>query len=318
MPDVKIKTPNLDEIFEKWKQKSARVKRKEMEKQFGTKGAVFSLDAVSAAEYVMPPALKGAATYFAVQQTVTASKTKEENIVPAPRLGREQFYSFRGDVIKENWKGKEEVPMYTSITAVSCKNCRGNGYIEDKCKPCKGTGKISETWVVLDGVNQEKVKKTFEYPCGICYGTGTQSSVQCKECGGHKNLYKYQILPVPFKTKVTGIPVLHSSLQTRYEKEIGKDLQELIEKVEGIRFSNIKDLNNKAEGSLGYYDKNVKKTISAAGSDYKKFEKDKNTKITTQIYLFPMIQLNCKSKKGKKFEIFSLGSQTNFMIYSNF
>ncbi|MBA7530513.1 hypothetical protein ES705_22721 [subsurface metagenome] len=52
MPDVRIKTPNLDEIFEKWKQRAVRKDKKKMEKQFGTKGAVFSLDAVSAAEYV--------------------------------------------------------------------------------------------------------------------------------------------------------------------------------------------------------------------------------------------------------------------------
>jgi len=52
LPDVRIKTPNLDEIFEKWKQRSIRKDKKKMEKQFGTKGAVFSLDAVSAAEYV--------------------------------------------------------------------------------------------------------------------------------------------------------------------------------------------------------------------------------------------------------------------------
>ena len=99
---------------------------------------------------------------------------------------------------------------------------------------------------------------------------------------------------------------------------MGKDLQELIEKVEGIKFSNFKDLDNKAQGSLGYWDKNVKKTISAAGSDYKKSEKDKDSKIQSQIYLFPMIQLNCKTKRGNKFEIYSLGSAENFMIYSNF
>ncbi|KKM61222.1 hypothetical protein LCGC14_1533840, partial [marine sediment metagenome] len=45
MPDVRIKTPNLDDIFNKWKQKAVRKDRKKMEKEFGTKGAMFSLDA---------------------------------------------------------------------------------------------------------------------------------------------------------------------------------------------------------------------------------------------------------------------------------
>ena len=50
MPDVRIKTPNLDEIFEKWKQRSVRKDKKKMEKQFGTKGAIFYLDEIGIAQ----------------------------------------------------------------------------------------------------------------------------------------------------------------------------------------------------------------------------------------------------------------------------
>ncbi|MFX0072363.1 MAG: hypothetical protein ACFFAO_14860 [Candidatus Hermodarchaeota archaeon] len=318
MTDVKIKTPNLDDIFEKWKQSAVRKDRKKMDKQFGTKGSVFSIDAISAAEYVVPPALKGAAIYFAIKKSVEPVKFKEEETVMAPRVSRTTFYSFKkGDVLKDNWKGDEAVPMENTITAVPCKNCGGKGYIEDKCKTCNGKGKVEDTIIVLEGENQDKQKKPFEYSCANCFGTGKVQN-PCKECGGHKNLYKYQILPVPFKKVVTGVPVLHSSLQTRYEKQMGKDLQELIEKVEGIKFNNFKDLEDKAEGSLGYWDKDVRKTVSAAGSDHKNYEKDKDTQIVSQIYLFPMIRLNCKSKKGKSFEIYSIGSENNFMIYSDF
>ena len=318
MTDVRIKTPNLDNIFAQWKEKAAKTQRKEMEKQFGTKGSVFSLEAISAAENVVPPALKGAAIYFSIKKAVKPSSKKEEDMLPADRLAKVQFFSFRKeDVNKDNWKGKEEVPMFESIKPVPCKTCNGNGYAEDKCKTCKGTGKISEEWTVLEGEEQKKVKKTFEYPCGECFGTGKLPYL-CKECGGHKNLYKYEILPVPFKSIEMGLPILHSSLQTKYEKEIGKDLQDLIEKVEGIKFNNFKELDDKAEGSLGYYDKDVKKTVNSAGSDYKSYEKDKNVKIVSQIYLFPLIRLNCKTKKGKSFEIYSIGSENNFMVYSNF
>ncbi|MHA1254557.1 MAG: hypothetical protein ACTSPS_03045 [Promethearchaeota archaeon] len=317
MPDVRIKTPNLDNIFTKWKERAAKKDKNTMERQFGTKGAVFTTDAISAAEYVNPPALKGAAIYFSVKQTVAASNNKDQILVEAPRVSKETYYSLKGNIIKENWKGREEVPMYESIQAVPCKICKGNGYSGESCKACKGTGKIIEDLIVLTGEDQKKEKKPFEYPCGVCFGTGKLQS-PCKECGGHKNLYKYEILPVPFKTVVSGVPILHSSLQTKYEKEIGKDLQELIESVEGIKFGNFNDLNDKAEASLGYWDKGVKKVINAAGSDYKKYEKDKDAKIESQIYLFPMIQLNCQTKRGKKFDIYSIGSEQNFMIYSNF
>ncbi len=318
MGDVRIKTPNLDAIFEKWKQQAGRKDRKQMEKQFGTKGSVFTLDAISAAEYVVPPALKGAAIYFSIKKSVAPAKGKEENLVMAPRVSKETYYSFKGkNVNKDNWKGDEKVPVYESINAVPCKSCSGKGYIDEKCRSCKGSGKVEDNLNVLEGEDQNKVKKVFTYPCGECFGTGKVQN-PCGECGGHKNLYKFEVQPVPFKSVVTGIPVLHSSLQTKYEKEIGKDLQDLIESVEGIKFNNFKELEDKAEGSLGYWDKIVKKTINSAGSDYKNYEKDKDTQIVTQIYLFPMIQLNCKSKKGSKFEVYSIGSETNFMIFSNF
>ncbi len=170
---------------------------------------------------------------------------------------------------------------------------------------------------MLVGEEQNKEKKPFSYPCGACYGTGNKTE-PCKECGGHKNMYKYDILPVPFKTIVTGIPILHSSAQTKYEKEIGDGLHKMIEDVEGIKFSEFKELESKAEASLGYMNKNISKTIGAARSDYKKHEKDKEAQITSQIYLFPMIQMFCETKRGSKFEIFSLGSGNKFMIYSNF
>lgn len=319
VPDVRIKTPNLDDIFEKWKQRAVRQDRKRIEKQFGTKGALFSLDAISAAEYVKDT-LKEAAIYFAVKKTLGAvPKGKDENTVLAPRVGRETYYSFKGagKINKENWKDDEKVPMYQSIQAVSCKTCKGKGYTDDKCKTCKGTGKIEENLMVLVGEEQKKEKKLFSYPCAACYGTGNKRE-QCKECGGHKNLYKYEILPVPFQTVVTGVPILHSSAQTKYEKEIGEDLHKMIEEVEGIRFNEFKELESKVEASLGYMNKNIKKTISAAASDHKTYQKDKDSQITTQIYLFPMIQMFCETKKGSKFEIYSLGSGNKFMIYSNF
>jgi len=53
-------------------------------------------------------------------------------------------------------------------------------------------------------------------------------------------------------------------------------------------------------------------------SDYNKAQKDSDIEVITQIYLFPLIQMFCETKKGKKFEIYSLGSANKFMIYSNF
>jgi len=319
MTDVRIKTPNLDEIFEKWKQSAVRSDKKQMEKQFGTKGAIFSLDAISAAEYVKD-VKKEIAIYFAIKKTVgEVTKKTDENTVLPPKVARETFYSFKGKgkINKDDWKGADMVPTYETLQTTPCKNCNGKGYIESKCRTCKGTGKIEEKLQVLTSEEQNKEEKPFSYSCGVCFGTGTNKE-QCKDCGGYKNLYKYQILPVPYKTVVTGIPVLHSSAQTKYEKEISRDLHQMIEEVEGIRFNDFKDLESKSEASLGYWNKDIKKTIGSAGSDFKSYSKDKEAQITTQIYLFPMIQMFCETKKGTKYEIYSLGSANKFMIYSNF
>ncbi|MEJ2294988.1 MAG: hypothetical protein P8Y23_09470 [Candidatus Lokiarchaeota archaeon] len=148
-------------------------------------------------------------------------------------------------------------------------------------------------------------------------GSGNRKEL-CKKCEGYKNLYKYEILTVPFQTVVTDVPVLHSSAQTKYEKEIGDDLQLVLDEVEGIKFSDFKELESKVEASLGYMNKNIKRTVNSARSDHKTYTKDKDTQITTPIYLFPLIQMFCETKKGSKFEIYSLGSANKFMIYSNF
>jgi len=83
-------------------------------------------------------------------------------------------------------------------------------------------------------VKNKKEKKPFSYPCSACYGTGNRTEL-CKECGGHKNMYKYEVLLVPFQTIVTSVLILHTSAQTKYEKEIGDDLHKMIEDIEGIK-----------------------------------------------------------------------------------
>jgi hypothetical protein len=317
MPDVTIKTPNLDDIFEKWKQTAYRKDKKKLEKQFGTKGAVFSLDVISAAETVKDT-MKEAAIYYAVQKTVAPAKGKEEEeTVRADKVSKETYFIFKNEVNKDEWDGDEIVPMYNSIKAKPCPKCKGKGYIEDKCSSCGGNGKISDKLLILEGEEMNKDKKVFEYPCGNCYGSGKTKDL-CKECNGHKNLYTYEIKAVPFKRVVSGMPVLHSSAKTKYEKEMGEDLHKLIDEVEGIRFDDFKSLDKKAEPSLGYYNKNIKKTISSAGKDYKNYEKDDDYKLVTKIHLFPMIQMMCETKKGKSFEIYSLGSDKKFITYSNF
>jgi len=318
MPEVRIKSPNIDDIFNKWKQKANRQKKKELEKQFGTKGAVFSVDTISAGETVKET-LKEAAVYFQVEEKAETSKEqKKEEQGDIKELSKNTFYLIKGaGVDKSKWKGPDIVPMFDSIEKIPCSDCKGKGYIESKCKECTNGNKTTEM-TVLVGEEQKKEKKPFKYGCNTCYKTGAIRN-RCKTCDGDGTTYKWKILPVPFVSKMAIVPKLYSSAPTKYEKQIGEELGELIESVEGIKIQSVKDLNDKkVEPNLGYYNKNISKVVKKAASDYQKFEKDKDYKIKSQIYVFPLIQIFCESKKGKKFEIYSLGSEQKFFTYSNF
>ena len=84
-------------------------------------------------------------------------------------------------------------------------------------------------------------------------------------------------------------------------------------------FPGVKELSDKnIEPNLGYYNKNISKTIKTAGGEYQKFTKSKDHNIKSPIYVFPMIQLICESKKGRKFEIYAVGSEQKFFTYDNF
>ena len=65
-----------------------------------------------------------------------------------------------------------------------------------KFKICKGSEKIEESFTVLIGEDQKNDEKPFSYPCGACFVSKNRRE-PCKECDGHKNIYKYEILPVP-------------------------------------------------------------------------------------------------------------------------
>ncbi len=317
MPDVRIKSPNVDDIFEKWKQKTNRQKKKNLEKNFGTKGAVFSLDAISAGETIKDTQ-KEAAIYFTVEQKVEASKEQKEETGAIRDLSKQNFYSIKGaSVDKSKWQGPEIVPVFESITKVPCDSCKGKGYIETQCKECS-KGIKTTPMTVLVGAEQKKEKKDFQYNCPTCFKAGTIKD-KCKKCDGYGTLYKWKVLPVPFKSLSQHVPKLYSSAKTKFEKQIGEELQKVIESVEGIKITNVKELNDKKiEPNLGYYNKNISKIVKSASSDYQKLDKDKDHRMTSPIWVFPMIQLFCESKKGSKFEIYAVGSEQKFFIYDNF
>ncbi len=353
MSPVTIKSANPDEIWDKWKKKSVRSQK--LEKHYGVKGAVFSIDNITAAEFVKG-VNKAAILFFEKSYEVKAEKTKPKSEKGDVRdIEKVKFYNFKSNPIKAEWKGNEEVPSFASLTKVNCSKCSGRGGIAckkcngnkvvpcpdcegkpKKCKTCDGTGKYKVEVKVLDDKN-EKSTKTLEVKCNECYGTGKLTCTRCgglgkvpckncnalglntcPECRGHGSLFTYDIKPVPFKAESSAEPILLSSIKlSGLEKELGKEIQKTIEQVEGILIRNPeKELDQKfIEPNLGYFTKEIGKISKEASKEWKNASKKKEVKIKLPIFLFPVLALDCETKKGKKFQVFCIGSEKKFQVF---
>ncbi len=69
---------------------------------------------------------------------------------------------------------------------ISCKECKGKGYITKKCPVCQGKGIAVCPVCKGKGVRMKKLtlkgsKSVGKFPCGVCNETG---KVACKRCGG--------------------------------------------------------------------------------------------------------------------------------------
>ncbi|MHA1819166.1 MAG: hypothetical protein ACTSU2_14840 [Promethearchaeota archaeon] len=350
MSKVVIKGPNADEIFNRFKQKADR---KRLEKHYGIKKAAFNIDNVTAAEYVTA-VNKHAVFFFLVDVNIKPEGKTEIRKGGYKDIEKVKFYDFTGRVSKSEWKESNTVPMYKSLKVgkcskcggdgkKTCKDCQGSGLVtcskckgtgQVKCDRCNGTGKIRFSVTILDNKGKKKEKKEIIIQCPDCFGTGKlrcpschgtkkvtckncngTGGVPCDDCYGTGNIWTYEIAPVPFKEQNDTIPVVVPSIKTNMEKQMGKDITALIEKVNGILIKSTKDLNKKViEPNLGYYTKNIDKALSQTLKLIKKYGSMAGHKVRMPIYLFPLIVLDCKTPKGKMYNVYSIGSDRGFLV----
>lgn len=350
---IQIKSPNPDEIWDRWKRQSA--KSQNLEKHYKIKGSVFNLDNITSAEYVKEVE-KGA--IFLCFQTEKSqpeeSKPKSKQISPK-KLSKEEYYEFKSAPIKKDWKKDEVVPFFNSLKPVKCSACNGSGKVncskckgqrfvecpscngkEKKCKNCNGTGRLSETITIINEKG-EKSKKEITFQCNECFGTGKvvcekcggtgkvlcsyckgSGVYRCDKCDGFGMIYQYEIKPVPFKRESNTEPILYSSMKlSGLESQIGKDIQEAVDSVEGILITKPeKQLDKKfIEPSLGYISKEIQKITKNLKKDWDSAKKDSDLSISLPIYLFPVLILKCQTRKGRKFDVFAIGSDKKYRVY---
>ncbi|WP_371805288.1 hypothetical protein [Candidatus Lokiarchaeum ossiferum] len=353
MSPVTIKSANPDDIWDRWKKKA--VKSQKLEKHYGVKGAVFNLDNITAAEFVKGVTKAAIVFFeksYEVKVQNIAPKKEKGDVRDIEKM---KFYQFKSNPVKTEWKGDEEVPFAATLTKENCSKCTGKGGVVCKkcngtklvicpdcnnkaksCKSCEGTGKYMIEVKVLDEKNNKTTKK-IEVKCNECYGTGKLTCTRCggmgkiackncnatgfnscSECRGHGSLFTYQIKPVPFKHESSAEPILLSSIKlSGLEKELGKEIQKTIEQVEGILIRNPeKELDQKfIEPNLGYYSKEIGKISKEAAKEIKNSKKNKDIKIKMPLFLFPVLALDCETKKGKKFQVYSIGSDNKFQVF---
>lgn len=319
---VVIKSPNPDEIWEKWKENVARKNMKSLKKAYDVRGAQFSLENITAAEYVKDVE-KEAAVFIETVLKIQRKREKPKDYeVDWKKLEKERFFIFTDEVDKTEWKGDDMEATFNSIKPVKCPKCDGLGYHKDekKCRNCGGDGQYELSMDVYDE-NGDKMKKDFSVQCPRCYGEGkTYERDECGECKGTGSLYKYNVISTPYKqVSENQLIFVPSTDVSGFEKEMGKEIQKAVQNVGGIPLKKPhKQLKQKyVEPNLGYYEKSIKKMLKNASKDLKKARKNDDLSVQTPAYIFPLIKLNCETRKGKSFNVYSLGSADKFIVFSD-
>ncbi|MFX0100504.1 MAG: hypothetical protein ACFFCS_13100 [Candidatus Hodarchaeota archaeon] len=254
----------------------------------------------------------------------------------------------------EDWKEKAyEVPIYKTIKEVKCAKCGGtgsekckkcNGAGSVKCNKCDGKTKFQcgkckgEKTVVYDldisNAEGKKFKATKRPPCPECHGVGnyvcpdcsgigkarckacdSRGVTPCNDCKGYGIFYEYKIQPVPVLMEKKSAVVFY---RKDVEKFISKtDVEQNLSKrnILGIVLTNPDDLKEgKLKPELNYWTKESDKICNEAKKEYKNLVKKKAVKEGAKITVFPALELDCESVKGKKFQIFGIGTSGSFVV----
>jgi len=339
---MSFKSPTADDVFNRWLQKA---KGGSLKKLFGIK----KKEKVSAAESVKDV---DKSVVFAAKIEALAKKVDEKTIkdpLTHKKASTIVFYMPESAQEYANIKGgKVAVPLFNTLKEVKCKKCNGagktvckvcngtgnqtcktcNGAGGIQCKQCKGSGTLTYGVTVI-GKEAKKKKEELKQNCPECFGEKKTicptcgglgkhrcdkckavGAHYCKDCNGAGTLleYKEAIFETPKGKEEYSI---HA--EKRYEF-LEKDLSTLLSNVAGIKFKSSQELEkDKVEPILGYYNDSVDSLLKESKKDFSNLEKEGRVK--SSILMLPVLHLQCEgSKTGKKFELFSTGTEDGFNV----
>jgi hypothetical protein len=339
--------PNPDIVFDKWLLNVDNKILKKRYKNFLTKST-----SISAAETVKSTETAFFALIQIQERPASVVTHKKEEIHPVSDIKRKDpYWEFTGTVEKEEWSGKSFVKMWRSLQPYKCPECQGGGYnscdcangfitcktckgkLKINCNDCNGKGRYQESVEIKNGVTgksrHEEINITCQtcfgdcsYPCPNCGGQGKlvhscngTGREKCRYCKGAGELFNLTMEPVPIRQ------VIRDKYFTDYDEK-KNDHKVIISALKEKKFSlprkevkdpnklNVKDLND----FLEEIPKNAEKFIKNLHKRLKKFNKDENETIKPPVMLYAGLKLNCKTSKGHKFEILSIGDDQDFTI----
>ncbi|MFX0126103.1 MAG: hypothetical protein ACFFAE_20950, partial [Candidatus Hodarchaeota archaeon] len=219
--------------------------------------------------------------------------------------------------------------------------CKGKKQLT--CKTCDGKKKREIEVTVLEYPGKKKKKQTFTqqcdecfgdgiFPCPLCGGSGGAickkcdgtGKRECKECKGTGIFYQFTESLVPF---VGGeidhffIPPKYSSKKLELKKK-KQEMGDLLSQAGAADFQSLGDLNEKNlenQFSGFKFDKDGKKQLDETRKAFENLQKayDKrkaSEKPLLPIRAHPIIRLEVKTPKGKGFQIYSVGTDSNFFV----
>ncbi len=357
MGNISIKSANPDVIWEKWKQKNVKKQKLEKHYSVkGAVFKLENITAAEYVKGVEKAIVIYLEKSLDIEPSKEKAKTEKASVrdVEKEKFYNINLYPVKSDwkgpseVPFFKTLQKQNCSRCDGRGGVTCKKCEGTKFIScpdcdgkserTSCKVCKGTGKKTIEISVLNG-KEEKTKKTIDVKCNVCMGSGKITCsrcggtgkipcqycdglgmIQCSDCKGYGIFFNYQIKPVPFKKEHQSEPIILSSIKlSGLEKEMGKEIHDAIDMVDAIVIRKPdKDLDkNFIEPSLGYYSKDIGKSVKEASKEWKQASKKEEINIKVPIYVFPVLVLNCATKKGKSFQVFSLGSDKKFLVFGN-
>jgi len=233
--------------------------------------------------------------------------------------------------------------------AVKCKNCKGSGHSDCqkckasgklKCKRCGGSGQVDNKLEILErGLTaEEKKKEKYITNCPVCHGDGGATcpscngfgrnackkckglgKATCKKCKGTGNFYQYELIPVPFgKSSAQGKREYHVFYEPTVEKVVLNEIEKKFNLIQGVELANVDDLKeNFVSQYIGMSDSDIKGRIKRCKQMFEKLEsKDDSKTPQYPILLVPVVQLDILTPNNKKFNIVSLGTDSNFAVFA--